>query len=493
MRRNPVLGTSIALVTRRIPVLSASTALAVLLICGLLMSGGCGPAPKGNPFLIAWNYDTSGYLEPCGCSAHQLGGLARRATRLAELRKDRSVFAIEGARNFEEGGEFRLFKSEIMVKSLNAMDYDAMMLGLQEARHGRSGMQRVVDAATFPVFSANLKADGASWPKTVVVEEIAGTRLAVTGASEPALVDFDLPEGVGFEDPLTALEKVIAGVRESADLVVVCLEGRTPWVENLMEHFAGRVDLFLTGDMKGITLLSKTQITERLTFQEDPPLLNNLAQGRYLGLVEVEPKRGRYAFSGKNDPLEDTLADDPEIMEIMSRDFKPQLVDYFAEFTDQLPQTHLPAKTCSDCHPDEYSVYESSGHYEAFESLKKVGQLYNPDCMGCHLAYDPEDNELETMHCVSCHGNIIWDHAFKAEADMVEMPDPPITAYTYEWCARCHDESNSLPFREHWPQYVNQVYHGGDLSKARAAAKRMGLDMTEPPPDFASTPRMSGE
>ena len=81
----------------------------------------------------------------------------------------------------------------------------------------------------------------------------------------------------------------------------------------------------------------------------------------------------------------------------------------------------------------------------------------------------------------------------KAEADMVVMPDPPVTAYTYEWCVRCHDETNSLPFEAHWPQYVYQIDHGGDLSKARAAVTEMGLDMTRPPPDFVSQPRNGGE
>jgi hypothetical protein len=460
-----------------------------LLIAGFLMSGGCGPSPKGSPFLIAWNYDTSGYLEPCGCSLHQLGGLSRRATKIAELRKGEPLFAIEGARNFEEGGDFRLFKSLIMVKSLNAMKYDAMMLGVQEAMHGRSGMQSLVEQATFPLFSANLKVADASWPLTVVIKDIAGNRLAVTGASDPALVKGDLPQGVTFEDPLTALDRALGGLREKADLIVVCLEGETGWVESTIGRFRDRADLFLTGDMRSIPILSRTEILARLDFREDPPLLNNIAQGRYLGLVKVEPRRGGYRFSGENIPLDDTVADDPEIMNIMANDFKPHLVDYFAQFTDRLPKTRLPARTCFDCHPDQYELYAASGHFTSMETLKEAGQLYNPDCMGCHLTYNPESDELETMHCVSCHGNIIWDHAFKAEAGMVEMPDPPVTAYTYEWCARCHDPSNSLPFEAHWPQYVNQIYHGGDMSAAVAAAMQMGLDIKQPPPDFASMPR----
>jgi hypothetical protein len=454
---------------------------------GLLMITGCGEAPKGKPFTIVWNYDTSGYLEPCGCSSYQLGGLPRRATQVAELRKEHPVLAIEGARNLEEGGAFRLFKSEIMVKSLNAMKYDAIVVGVQEAQHGASGIKSIADLADFPVVSANLKVEGASWIKPFVVKEVAGNRVAVTGASQVEMVDYDMPEGIGFEDPLTAIESVLTAIGNKADLVVLCLEGETGWIDKVTGQFRDRVDLFLTGDRKGIERLSHSEIMKRAGFTANPPLLNNLAEGRYLGIVEVQPKRGgKYRFTGSNLPLEEKIADDAVVHDIMVKDFRPQLENYFAEFTGNIPQTYLPAKACSDCHPDEYEKYTSTGHFQAMATLEEDGQLYNPDCMGCHLSYNPEKDHLETMHCVGCHGNIIWDHAFQAEEGMVEMPDPPVTAYTLEWCERCHDPGNSLPFEKHWPQYVHQIYHGGDKSAAVAAAERMGLDITQPPPDFAS-------
>jgi len=455
-------------------------------VLGPVLLGGCGQKPAGEPFLIVWSYDTSGYLEPCGCSAHQLGGLARRASKIAELRTGQPVFAIEGARHLEEGGEFRLFKSEILIKSLNSMGYDALMLGAREAAQGRSGIENLIAVARFPLFSANLEVEGVSWPERVVIKEIAGSRLAVTGASQPEIVEYDLPEGVRFGDPMAALASVLGTVGDGADLVVVCLEGKTDWIERVIDRFRDRVDLFLTGDLRDIDIMSRSQITARLDFRDDPPVLNNLAWGRYLGVVTATPRRGGYRFSGTNVPLDEAIAEDAAVLDIMAKDFRPQLVNYFTQFTGQLPQAYKSPKTCADCHPDEYDVYATTGHSRAMETLERVGQVYNPDCMGCHLTYDPEQDQLRAMHCVSCHGNIVWDHAFKAEADMVEMPDPPVTAYRYEWCVRCHDAVNSLPFEEHWPQYVQQIYHGGDLTAARAAAERMGLDMDQPPPDFAS-------
>ncbi|GAF99872.1 unnamed protein product, partial [marine sediment metagenome] len=56
----------------------------VVVVCGLLLVWHFSlRGANGESFIIAWNYDTSGYLEPCGCSAHLLGGLPRRATKIA--------------------------------------------------------------------------------------------------------------------------------------------------------------------------------------------------------------------------------------------------------------------------------------------------------------------------------------------------------------------------------------------------------------------------
>lgn len=72
-------------------------ALWMAIILGVVVLGACrSNAPDHEPFVIAWNYDTSGQLEPCGCSSNQLGGLARRATIIEEWRESQPVLAIEG-------------------------------------------------------------------------------------------------------------------------------------------------------------------------------------------------------------------------------------------------------------------------------------------------------------------------------------------------------------------------------------------------------------
>ena len=98
--------------------------------------------------------------------------------------------------------------------------------------------------------------------------------------------------------------------------------------------------------------------------------------------------------------------------------------------------------------------------------------------------YDSAEDKLYSMNCITCHTNINEDHVYQAVADpkSVVKPKTPVTAYSYAWCAKCHDPLNSSAFKDHWPQYVNAIYHGGDKSAAAAAAKELGIDMAQPPP-----------
>src|SRR5436309_8788509 len=102
-----------------------------LLAAALLAANACLSGEKQS-FALAWNYDTSGYLETCGCSSHQLGGLGRRASKLEALRKQQPVLAIEGPHIVEDKGEFQLFKGEMIVDALNMMQYSALVLGVRE-------------------------------------------------------------------------------------------------------------------------------------------------------------------------------------------------------------------------------------------------------------------------------------------------------------------------------------------------------------------------
>ncbi|MCH7472991.1 hypothetical protein IIA79_08585 [bacterium] len=437
-------------------------------ILSLLMFAlsSCIARQQPEPFTIVWNYDTSGYLETCGCSTHQLGGLARRATMIEQLRVSQPVLAIEGAHIVQEAGEWQLFKGETIVRSLNAMGYDAMMLGVREAQHGADGIARLTTLADFDCFSANLMVDGEPYSPASALVNIAGSTVGITGVSQPEAVSFELPQGMGFSDPVAGLEAALGKLEQKADLVVLCLEGESTWIDGMVQRFSNRAGLFLTGD--------RTGSTAGLEFGGDPPRLNNWKLGKYLGMLTVDPAPVGYVFTGANLPLDDAIADSPLLKEMLENDFRSQLKDrFFSAVKVDLEQQYLPPNSCMPCHAGAYKVYAASGHARALSSLSQANQAYNPDCMACHVVYDAELDQLHPLNCIVCHANItqqhLWDAVNAAEtgSTLVVEPDSAAASYTYQWCSQCHDEENSHRFKEDWRQMAQQIFHGGKPPEGR--------------------------
>ena len=437
----------------------------------------CLMQPRPEPFAVAWNFDTSGYLEPCGCSTHMLGGLPRRATVIKRLREKQPLVAIEGPHMMEAAGEFQLFKGQTIVRALNTMEYDALIVGLREAQQGIAGLTSLKEMATFPLICANLKHEGEALAVPSTILELPGVSVGITGITQPNYIaDAELPDEISFIDPAPALAETLDSMNNHADFIIVSLEGQGVWVDEMTAKFSKQAHLFLSGAREGDASL--------YPFREDPPRLNNFELGKYLGIATVDPVEDGFKVAGKNEALTDEIPDAPEISEIFEKEFKPKLKDmFFATFKGDIEQLYLPPDYCADCHTSEHEVYASSKHFAGRATLEAEGQLYNPDCMKCHVVYDAAEDELHSINCVVCHTNITEDHVFAAMEGQVVRPETPVTTYTYDYCYRCHDELNSLPFKDHWPQYVNLIYHGGDKSAAESAAAALGIDMNEAPPE----------
>lgn len=444
-------------------------------LAALIAFAACFAHGKREPFAIAWTYDTSGYLETCGCTANLRGGLTRRATLLKQLRAKQPVLAIEGAHIVSDQGAFQLFKGETIVQALALMDYHALCLGVREAQQGPEGLAQLAARARFPVLCANLQVAGQPWPTAYAVVELAGARIGIVALSEPAYAGDLLPPGVGFGDPEQALQSALTALHGKTDMVIACLEGNELWLQTMADNYSNRVDLFLTGD--------RSAAAGGEEFIPSPPRMNNFDLGKRLALITADPTGAGYSFSGTNLPVEDELPQDAAVQELLDNTYRPQLKQrFFAQQKQALEQLYLPAEYCADCHQEQYDTYKQSGHARALVTLENENQLYNPDCMKCHVVYDAKMDQLNALNCVTCHSNITDQHVYDALAGTLKPPAQPVATYSYEFCSQCHDEQNSDPFAKHWPQYVKRIYHGGSLAQAQAAAQELGLDIDAPLP-----------
>ncbi|MFG0332079.1 MAG: hypothetical protein ACF8TS_01845, partial [Maioricimonas sp. JB049] len=112
------------------------------------LGGPSTAAEPPRPLLEGWNEPAAaiiltgeqyGYIEPCGCSENQSGGLARRADLVRQLREERdwpvTAFDLGGAlRGDRVGRAQELMKFEFTREAQAIMHYAAAALGREEVQ-----------------------------------------------------------------------------------------------------------------------------------------------------------------------------------------------------------------------------------------------------------------------------------------------------------------------------------------------------------------------
>jgi 5'-nucleotidase / UDP-sugar diphosphatase len=167
-----------------------------------------------------------------------LGGLARCATQIRQWQRANPNSLVLDIGDVYQGTEFGLHtRGATMIRCLNALAYDAWVVGNHEFDWGLEAFTDCVGLSSMPVLSGNALVDGKAVGKLAdsagalgklrpwFLKEIAGIRLAVISLTTPALSTWLPPEKLrGFEmlDPVEALRsllKEVASLRPDAILL----------------------------------------------------------------------------------------------------------------------------------------------------------------------------------------------------------------------------------------------------------------------------------
>lgn len=152
--------------------------------------------------------------------------MARRATAIKqELGRNQGIVLILDAGNTILG-QWLSLKSDgkVIIESMNAMGYDAMVVGQMELSKGLDVFRARQAEAKFPFLSANLVSkDGSQLlVKPYVVLERQGMRIGVIGLTEPNATQLALlMDKANVTDPAAAAKKYVSELRDKVDLVVV--------------------------------------------------------------------------------------------------------------------------------------------------------------------------------------------------------------------------------------------------------------------------------
>jgi 2',3'-cyclic-nucleotide 2'-phosphodiesterase (5'-nucleotidase family) len=176
-----------------------------------------------------------------------------------------------------------VFQGLPIFEVMNAMRYDAGILGNHEWDHGWQKVHEFVAKAEHPLLCANAKdpsgrpfGDGPS-----KVFDVGGVKVGVIGlvtADVPTLTAKKASEGCTFEEPLDVARRLVPEMRKHADVVV------------LLTHCGVEVDAAVAGAVPGIDLVvgghSHTKLEKELSIQ-GARVVQSWEHGKCVGVIDL--------------------------------------------------------------------------------------------------------------------------------------------------------------------------------------------------------------
>jgi hypothetical protein len=403
-----------------------------------------------------------GYLQPCGCSHPQHGGLARRYNFMQSLRgRGWPVVAVDLgdiAALPTPPSPQTLLKYVYSMKALKLMDYTAVSFGLNEIRlplDDALNSYALNNPSPRMVSSSLLDRakKGDRFHETVATWEIGGK----DGAPK---VGVFAQTGLSFEREAKQVNSTIK------------FNQKTPQVlEGALRELAARKTelnvLLFQGKLQEASACAGYVLKRRqtdptfprldvivcLTEEDEPPggpeqagesmIVRIGHKGRYVGvvgafrtgkvaqpwelryqLVKMAPEFATPAGKEKGHPVMD-------LMEDYAQDVKdgvglPKGVTYLDKFPRRKHPFQLPpyekakyvgSERCQGCHKSEYEVWAKSKHAHAYEILQKAtrpkNRQYDGECVVCHVVgfgyetgymSETATPKLKNVGCESCHG-----------------------------------------------------------------------------------------
>ena len=184
-----------------------------------------------------------------------LGGVAYLSAKANELRKRKPSLSLSAGDMIQGNHWANLFQGKSVIEWMNAMRFDAMVLGNHEFDFGKEVLKKRISEARFPVLGANV--EGLERLRPYIMKEIGGIKVAVIG-----VVTEDIPAtthprnvmGLNFFSPIDTVEKYVKKLQGHAEMVIV------------LSHVGHHIDRIIAERVKGIDVIvgghSHTKITK---------------------------------------------------------------------------------------------------------------------------------------------------------------------------------------------------------------------------------------
>lgn len=466
------------------------------------------PNDKPAAFLVL-SGQMHGYMQPCGCSRPQTGGLERRYELIRELcARGVPVSAADLGDLAPLGsGDQARNKFEFSVRMLSKMPYGALGVGRTELNLSlEETLARAQNYQPPFVVAANLDDKEGRFPdmfrgwnlheaQLLEGQKPAGppVRIAYIGLVGGTIIEHarKVDGALQFSPPDVSLKKVLPEVRQqNPNLIVLLFQGTMDEAAKLVGEFP-EVHLIITRSDADIA----PALPKMVGPQGKTMLISLGHKGRSVGIVALSGGGAagpelKYQLVDLVEPYE--LPDDQTnpVRELMREYVKAV---HQNKYLTKIPLTDHPVRTqpgmgdakfvgsaaCKECHKNAYGVWSGTKHAQAYENLAKygrpltelkqpgqqsikIGRQYDPECASCHVTgfgyKDGWVDELRTPHlkgnqCENCHGPASLHVANPFEPKYRDQLRLRIKDVEMK-CRKCHDADNDPHFdlEKYWPK-----------------------------------------
>jgi len=415
-----------------------------LLVFSLLSLALSTPALSQDAYLLHTG-DTHSFLEVCGCSEGQLGGVARRATLVERQRAGGEPLLLVDAGGFVEGEEaLDHLRVETYARAMVQLGYGAVNLAGSDLHFGSQFIAKLAHRTGLPLVSTNLRQPLAGVAPHLL-RPLGRWQVGILGVS---------PLSDHFAEPLAALETSLAQLRGRADYLVLLSDLGAAENDTLAARFP-QLDL----------IVSRRALAHR---PGRPALVGSAPQGTRLGRVALRTGAdGRPVLAGAEElPVSASLPEAAGMAALVAafqdsaaRSAGPQVSPLASYLPESLGQPYAGAAACKPCHTREYTQWHASLHAHAFDTLRQKNRHFFPQCAPCHttgfglaggFALAQPREALAGVQCEVCHGPG-QQHALRPQAANIRRSADEAL------CLQCHNPAQSPGFS--FAEYLPQIDH----------------------------------
>ena len=190
----------------------------------VVLTGTFSQAGQETRLRILYLNDFHGYAEPHRPTGNSeaRGGIAHLAAEVNRLRVGQPTLLLAAGDMIQGNQWANFFQGASVLRVMNAMRFDALVVGNHEFDFGREVLKQRIGEAAFPVLGANV--EGLPEVRPYALKAIEGWKVLIIGVvteDTPVMTHPRNVAGLAFLSPESTIQRVLATYSPEADLVIV--------------------------------------------------------------------------------------------------------------------------------------------------------------------------------------------------------------------------------------------------------------------------------